>query len=168
MREMTEKNLNDAFGGESMAHMRYVIFGDEAEKKGMNNLTRMFRAIAYAERIHAGNHFRVLGDLGDTPENIQACIDGETYEVEEMYPAFKAVAELQGEKDAIRSTTYALETEKVHAEMYKRAKEVADRDEDIDIGKVQVCAICGYTMEGEPPEKCPVCGAPREKIREFA
>jgi len=120
MRDMTKKFLEDAFAGESMAHMKYLIFADEAEKKGLKNLSNLFKAISYAEFVHARNHFRALKKLGDTPDNIQSCIDGETFEIEEMYPVYNEVAKLQGEKEAQITTHGALEAEKIHAEMYKR------------------------------------------------
>ncbi|MCX7813860.1 MAG: rubrerythrin family protein, partial [Pseudothermotoga sp.] len=89
MREMTKKFLHDAFAGESMAHMKYLIFADEAEKRGLIKLANLFRAIAYAEYVHARNHYRELGliyqSMGD---NVQQCIDGETFEIEEMYPVY--------------------------------------------------------------------------------
>ena len=166
-RKMTRKFLEDAFAGESMAHMKYLIFAEQAEKEGFPNIAKLFRAIAYAEFVHAKNHFIALGNLGKTPENLQAGIDGETYEVEEMYPVFKKAAEFQGEKDAVRTTHYALEAEKIHAELYKAAKEKAESGEDIEIKKIYICPVCGYTAVDEAPEYCPVCGAPREKFVVF-
>ena len=121
MRKMTEANLNTAYAGESMAHMRYGIYADVADSEGKPNIARLFRSIAYAERVHAANHYRELGLIKGTVDNLQVAIDGETYEVEDMYPAFRAVAELQGEKGAQRSTDWAWRTEQIHAAMYKRA-----------------------------------------------
>jgi rubrerythrin len=167
MRPMTEDNLKQAFSGESQAHMRYLIFADQAEKEGKVNLARLFRAIAYAEQVHATNHYRELGEIKDSSGNLQTCIDGETYEVEEMYPAYKKVAELQGEEGAVRSTHYALEAEKIHAEMYKQAKEKAKEGKDVAMGSVYICPVCGYTVEKDSPEKCPICSAPRRMFREF-
>ncbi len=167
MHPMTEANLKAAFAGESQAHMRYLIFAEQAEKEGKMNLARLFRAIAYAEQVHATNHYRELGLIGDSPSNLQQCIDGETFEVEEMYPAYNKVAELQGEQGAVRSTHYALEAEKIHAGMYKEAKAKADAGKDVEIGKVYICPICGYTTEEDAPDKCPVCGAPRDMFKEF-
>jgi rubrerythrin len=167
MRKMTEQNLTAAFAGESQAHIRYIIFADKAEEEGYPNVAKLFRAIAFAERVHAKNHYDVLGNIHGSSENLQVAIDGETYEVDEMYPAFKAVAELQDEKGAQRSTDWALQAEKVHAGMYQRAKQAVEGKEDIEIGPIQICEACGYTVEGEAPEKCPLCGAPKEKFRGF-
>lgn len=167
MRQMTEGNLWSAFAGESQAHMKYRIFAEEAERREMKNLARMFRAISHAELVHARNHLKALGKVRRDPENIQSCIEGETYEVEEMYPAFKAVAELQGEKPATRSFNYALEAEKIHAVMYKDAKKVVEAGDDLTLGDVYICEVCGHTVEGEAPDYCPICGAKREKFTKF-
>ncbi len=167
MHEMTEKFLREAFAGESMAHMRYAIFADQAEKDGLPELARLFRAISYAERVHAENHYRALGEVGRNESNIQICIDGENYEINEMYPVFNATAKLQEESEAEKTTYYALEAEKIHAEMYAKAKKVVGAGEDLDIGTIQICSVCGHTREGEAPEKCPICGASRDKFRAF-
>jgi len=167
MRKMTEENLKAAFAGESQAHMRYLIFAEAAEREGKPNIARLFRAIAYAEQVHAANHLGELGGIGKTPENLAEAIAGETFEVEEMYPAYLAVAELQGEAGARRAIHYALEAEKIHARMYEKAKEAAEKGQDIELKTVYICPVCGYTVEGEAPEYCPVCGAPREKFKNF-
>ncbi len=167
MREMTKRNLSDAFAGESMAHMKYLIFSEIAEQEGFKNVARLFKAIAYAEQVHATNHARNLGYIGKTAENLQTGINGETFEVEEMYPAYKVVAELQNESGAVRSINYALEAEKIHAKLYAEAKEKVEKGQDIEIGDIYICPVCGYTHVGEPPEKCPICGVPSEKFKKF-
>lgn len=168
MGEMTKKSLEEAFEGESMAHMRYLHFSDIAEEEGKENIARLFRAIAYAERVHAGNHYEELGKIGDTEDNLQTGIDGEDFEVTSMYPAYHAIAELEEEYGAETSINYALEAEKIHREMYSQAEEAAEKGEDIDLDDVYICPKCGYTHEGEPPEKCPVCGLDSKKFKEFS
>ena len=167
MRKMTESNLQAAFAGESQAHMRYLIFADKAEKEGHANVARLFKAIAFAEQVHATNHFKNLDGIGGTADNLQAAINGENYEVEEMYPAYRAVAELQAEKGAVRSTTWALEAEKVHAELYDQAKTAVQGGQDADIGDIYICEVCGWTATGEAPDRCPLCGAPTSRFRQF-
>ncbi len=167
MREMTERFLDDAFAGESMAHMKYLLFADKAEGEGLTEMARMFRAIAYAELVHAANHLEVLGKLRSTSENIQSCIEGEKFEIEEMYPVYNAAAKLQDEAGAVRSTYYALEAEKIHEEWYLKSKQAVDGGEDVKVGAIQICSVCGHTREGEAPERCPICGASRDKFREF-
>jgi len=95
MRAMTEANLEAAFAGESQAHMKYAIFADKAAREGYPEVARLFRAISYAERVHATNHLRELGGIGDTVANLEVAFSGENYENTEMYPAFDAVARLQ-------------------------------------------------------------------------
>ncbi|KQC10905.1 MAG: rubrerythrin [Smithella sp. SDB] len=167
MRKMTEKALEEAFAGESMAHMKYLGFSEIAEKEGFSNMSRLFKAIAYAEQVHATNHARNLGVLKKTSDNIQTCIDGETFEIDEMYPAYDAVAKLQAEKGAQTSIHFALEAEKIHADLYKRAKAQIDKGQDVEIEEVYICPVCGYTHIGDPPEKCPVCGVSKDKFKKF-
>ncbi len=167
MKKMTQANLEAAFAGESQAHMKYTIFADKAEREGYPEVARLFRAIAYAERVHATNHLRELGGIGDTVANLATAISGENYENTEMYPAFDAVARLQGEKGATRSIHYALEAEKIHEAMYGEAKAQVAAGQDIPAARVYVCPVCGHTVIGEPPDKCPVCGLAKEKYVEF-
>ncbi|UCC67172.1 MAG: rubrerythrin family protein [Armatimonadota bacterium] len=182
MHAMTAGNLRSAYGGESMAHMRYLAWGNKAAKDGFPNVARLFRAIAHAERVHAMNHFARLrgegGDylvpsmaafgLGSTSANLVGAIGGETFEVEEMYPAYLETAERQGEKAAVVSFNYALEAEKTHAALFTRAKEAVDGGHDLELRPVQICEVCGWTYEGEAPEECPICGAGRDKLTAFA
>ena len=167
MHEMTKEFLETAFAGESMAHMKYLIFAEKAEKDGLPNLARLFRAIAYAEQVHATNHYRELGKIGDAAGNLQTCIDGEHFEVNEMYPVYHNAAEFQDEAGAVRSTHYALEAEKIHETMYKAAKQTIEKDGDPALDTIYICPVCGYTVEGEAPEFCPVCGAKRELFKAF-
>lgn len=167
MRKMTEENLRAAFAGESQAHMRYLIFSKKAEEEGYPNVARLFNAIAFAEQVHATNHFKTLGDLGDSGENLGAAIGGETFEVEEMYPAYDAVAKLQEEKGAQRSIHYAVEAEKIHAAMYQEARQAVEGGKDLDLGAVYICSVCGHTGEGEVRDRCPICSAPKEKFVRF-
>lgn len=167
MKKMTEENLRAAFAGESQAHMRYLIFAREAEKEGYPNLSRLFKAVAFAEQVHATNHLKVLNGINASAENLQAAIDGETFEVNEMYPAYKEVAKLQGEKGAQRSTDWALQAEKIHAATYQKAKQAVENGKDVDSKKIFICEMCGYTVEGQAPDRCPICGAARDKFTMF-
>lgn len=167
MRKMTEKSLNEAFAGESMAHMKYLIFSEVAEREGYSNVARLFKAIAYAEYVHAKNHAKNLTMIKETADNLQSAIDGETFEVEEMYPAYDAIAKLQDEKNAQTGIKYALEAEKIHAELYQKAKQAVQRGKDVDIGDIYICPICGYTHVGSEPDKCPICGAPGKEFKKF-
>ncbi|MET1159784.1 MAG: rubrerythrin family protein [Thermoprotei archaeon] len=183
VRPMTKHFLLNAYAGESMAHMRYLIFAEIAEQEGFKNVARLFRAIAYAEQVHARNHYNALKEYnedalalagtpigpGNTSKNLELAIRGEEFEVKEMYPAYYEVAEAQNEKDAMTTFYFALKAEEIHAKLYREAKEYVDKGQDYPIkGYVWICPVCGHTYIGEkPPERCPVCGAPAEKYVKF-
>ncbi len=167
MKEKSEKNLNDAFAGESQAHMKYMAFGDKAERENLPNVARIFRANSFAEQIHATNHFRTLSGIQSTSENLQAAVEGETYEVEEMYPAFIKDAQEELEPAAERMSIWAKAAEEVHAGLYKKAKIAVDSGSDVDLEAIHVCQVCGFTMEGEAPDICPVCGTPKDRFTQF-
>ncbi len=167
MKKMTEKSLSEAFAGESMAHMKYLIFSEIAEKEGKPGIAKLFRAVAYAEFVHARNHARNLGYIGNTVENLKAAFEGEDFEINEMYPAYMAVAKLQGERDAQLSIHYAEEAEKIHAKMYSDAIATAESGGDVDVPEVYVCPVCGFTHIGTPPERCPVCGVTSDRFEKF-
>lgn len=168
MNAMTKEFLQAAFAGESQAHMKYLAFADKADKEGKPNIANLFRAIAYAERVHATNHLKELGGIHDTGENLVAARGGEDFEVEQMYAAYMVVAELQGEKKAAKTMHYALEAEKCHSDLYAAAKAAVDAGEDIGEVKVWVCPVCGWTTsDGELPERCPVCNALQKVFKEF-
>lgn len=167
MKKMSEENLKNAFAGESQAYMKYVIFAKKAEEEGFKNVARLFKAIAYAEQIHATNHLQALGLISTTSDNIKNALEGERYEVEEMYPSYNVVAKLQEEKEAEKTTNWALQAEKIHLTMYQKALKAVEEKKDIEIGKIYICEKCGYTVEGEPPERCPICGATKERFKIF-
>jgi rubrerythrin len=182
MHEMTASHLRSAFAGESQAHMRYLIYGDRAEKEGFPNVARLFWAIAFAEQVHATNHFQQLREakgaaltvagagfgLGPSADNLDVAIEGEEFEVAEMYPVYKAAADFQGEKGAVRSFDWAWQAEQIHAAMYKEAKAAVLAGQDYEVGPVYICSVCGHTVTGQAPDRCPVCNAVREKYKEFA
>jgi len=167
MREMTKKAINEAFAGESMAHMKYLIFSEIAEEEGYPNIARLFKAIAYAEFVHAKNHAKNLEIIKETYENLKAAMDGENFEVEEMYPAYDAIAKLQGERGAEQAIHYAIEAEKIHAKLYEDARKRVEEQKDAEIDEIYICPVCGYTHVGTPPERCPVCGLASDKFRKF-
>lgn len=167
MKKKTEENLTNAFAGESQAHIKYLAFADRADSENLLNIARVFRANSFAEQVHAVNHLRALSGIRKTAENIMAAIDGETFEVTEMYPAYARVAEEEREKVPETMIKWALAAEKVHAELYKKAKETLKKGQDLEYKPINVCQVCGFTVEGEAPDTCPVCGSPQEKFRRF-
>ncbi len=178
---MTNDFLHSAYGGESMAHMRYLHWADTADREGFANIGTLFRAVAYAEQVHAGNHFRAIGGeladatvtagavfgAGGTVQNLQGGINGELHEVEQMYPVYLLTAKMQKEEEAQRSFHFALEAEKIHAELFRQAQDAARAGKDFALTAVYVCPVCGHTALDGAPDRCPVCGAKQEAYKRF-
>lgn len=178
---MTSDFLHSAYGGESLAHMRYLYWAEDARKEGFPNIGKLFDAIAYAEQVHANNHFKEIdGDIADatvtaggvfgtkkTVENLQGAINGELHEIDQMYPVYLNAAEFQGEKGARRSFHFALEAEKIHAVLFQEAQDRAKEGKDMELESVYICPVCGHTILDEAPDNCPVCGAKKELYKKF-
>ena len=152
----TEKDLKEAFAGESQANRKYLAYAAKADVEGYRQVAKLFRAAAAAETIHAHAHLRVLGEIGSTADNLKDAVAGETHEFKSMYPQMIATAEEAGNKAAVRTFTYANAVEKVHADLYQKALDNLDALPEVDY---YVCSVCGYTCENEPPDNCPVCSA---------
>ncbi|HUU85613.1 MAG TPA: rubrerythrin family protein [Phycisphaerae bacterium] len=163
----TEDNLKEAFAGESQANRKYLAFAKQAEKDGLPNIARLFRTTADAERIHAEGHLGALGGIGSTTENLQAAINGETYEYTEMYPPMLEQATTDGHK-AKRMFAYAVKAEAVHARLYTLALEAAKQGKDLTETRFYLCPVCGHIEFGAPPDSCPICGAKAGKFIEVA
>ena len=161
----SEKNLKDAFAGESQANRRYLAFAKKAEEEGYKQVAKLFRAAAEAETVHAHSHLRVLGGVKSTKENIQEAIAGETHEFKKMYPEFLAKAKAEGIKPAEMSFDYANQVEKIHAALYEKALANLGKNEAVDY---YVCPVCGDTVEGKAPDKCPICNTPGSKFVKVA
>ena len=156
----TEKNLLEAFAGESQANRKYLAFAEKADKEGYPQAAKLFRAAAAAETVHAHAHLRALGGINSTAENLKEAVSGEIHEFKSMYPPMIEDAREEGKKAAERSFTFANEVEEVHAGLYQKALDNLESPEDVDC--YYVCSVCGFTVENEAPEKCPVCGADRK------
>ncbi len=153
----TEKNLLEAFAGESQANRKYLAFAKKADQEGYPQVARLFRAAAEAETVHAHAHLRALKAVKTTAENLKEAIAGETHEFKNMYPPMIETAEAEGDKAAKRSFTFANEVEKVHADLYQKALDSMENPEEVEC--YYVCAVCGYTCANEAPDTCPVCKA---------
>ena len=155
----SEDNLKAAFAGESQANRKYLAFSEKADKEGFPQVAKLFRAAAAAETVHAHNHLRVLGGIQSTAENLKAAVGGEHYEFTTMYPEFIKDAEAESNKDALRTFNFANDVERIHHKLYEKALDAVNSGNDLPGTDIYICPVCGYTHEGEPPEKCPVCGA---------
>jgi rubrerythrin len=160
----TKENLDVAFAGESQANRKYTAFARQAEKDGLPQIARLFRAAADAETIHALGHFANNGGVGSTLQNLEAAVAGETYEFREMYPPMVKQAEAEGHRGR-HMLAFALSAEQVHARLFQQALEAAKAGKDLSRMEVYLCPVCGDIEFGEPPEKCPICGAPAAKFQ---
>ena len=158
----TQKDLMDAFAGESQANRKYLAFAKKAEAEGFKQIAKLFRAAAEAETVHAHNHLREAGGIKGTKENLESAISGETFEFQKMYPAMIKDAEAEGLKGALKSFVYANEVEKAHAELYRKALETMGSNADVDY---YVCQVCGNTVEREAPDECSVCKAKKPAFK---
>jgi rubrerythrin len=162
----TADNLKAAFAGESQANRKYLAFAKQADAAGYPQIAKLFRAAAEAETVHAHAHLRVLKGVGSTADNLQAAIDGEGYEFQKMYPEFVKEAEKDGDKAALVSFKNAMAVEQTHHKLYSEALVSLKSGKDLAKAAIFVCAVCGHTAVGGAPDKCPVCGAMKEKFVE--
>jgi len=146
----------EAFAGESQANRKYTAYSKKAEADGKINAAKLFKAAADAETLHALKHFEVAGKIHTTAENLKDAVAGETHEFTEMYPDFLKTAEAEGNQDAIKTFTFAMKAEAVHARLYQEALENLDQSEEVFY---YLCPLCG-NIEKAVPDKCAICGVP--------
>ncbi len=170
----TMENLQAAFNGESNAHARYLAFAAKADSEGYAGAAGLFRAAARAEEVHAGNHAEVIRKFGGEPkaeivkpevkstvENLQAAVEGETYERDTMYPEFIERAKAEKNKDALRTFNFAKTAEAEHAKLYAQA--AGDLGSWTAKTDFYVCSVCGFTTTNLDFEKCVSCFNSKEK-----
>ena len=164
----TMDNLKEAFAGESQANRKYLAFAKKAEQDGRGQIAKLFRAAAAAETVHAHAHLRVMKGIKSTAENVQAAVDGEGHEFRQMYPGFVREAKEEGNQPAVMTFENAMAVEEIHHGMYSEAAASLARGEDLPEARTFVCDICGNTVLDGAPDKCPICGAPRQRFQEIA
>jgi len=160
----TEKNLAEAFAGESQANRKYLAFAIKADEEGYPQAAKLFRAAADAETVHAHNHLRVMDGIKSTKENLKAAVEGETFEFKNMYPNMIEEAKEENQNKAKISFNFANKVEAVHAGLYQRYLDDLGNNEDTPIF---VCQVCGNTVEGAAQDKCSVCGNPKEMFNKI-
>jgi rubrerythrin len=161
----TDRNLEEAFAGESQANRKYLFFAEKAEQEGHKQVARLFRATAEAETVHARNHLKVMQGIKTTKDNLAAAIGGENHEFTEMYPGFIKQAETDSNDKAKDSFDLANTVEEIHHGLFQTALNALEKGQTADEKPFYVCQYCGNTVEGEAPEKCPVCGAPKKMFK---
>lgn len=161
----TEKNLMEAFAGESQARNKYTYFAKAARKEGYHYIAKFFEESAENEKQHAKDELKLLGGIKDTASNLKEAVDGENHETISMYPEFAKTAEEEGFMDAARLFKQIARIEKEHRDRYKALLDMLEKG---TLYKREIpirwkCAVCGYIVEGtEPPPKCPCCQHPKE------
>jgi rubrerythrin len=176
---LTMTNLQAAFNGESNAHARYLAYAKKADIDGYAGVASLFRAAARAEEIHAGNHATVIQRFGGVPdakledpvvkstrENLEAAIQGETYERDEMYPAFIRQAQTERNPAALRTFTFARAAEVEHAKLFTEALQNLESMRDSRV--FYVCPVCGFTTPKSDFERCPTCTTPKERFEQLS
>jgi rubrerythrin len=163
MSDKTEKDLAYAFAAESKASVRNATFARKAEMEGYSQIARLFRAVSDAESVHARRYLILMrGKIGSTEENLETAFQNEIKANVEEYPKLIKAASEEGNRSALKAFSQARDVESLHAELYKKALNdmVSDRETDY-----YICQVCGYIGEDEAPEKCPVCGAVKDKFK---
>ena len=158
----TLQNLRAGFVGESQAHFRNLAFAMKAEQDGYPQAARLFRAIAEAEAVHAFNHFRLLGAVADTQENLESAFEKENL-AGKRYPQFVVEANEEGNSGVATVMGYSRDVEKGHARLYKKALAHMMAEEDVEY---YVCQVCGFVSDGTLPDECPICGASKDRFRQ--
>lgn len=166
----TEKNLREAFAGESQARNKYTYFASVAKKAGYEQIAALFLKTAENEKEHAKLWFKALGELGDTEANLKAAAEGENYEWTDMYATMAKEAREEGFDDIAALFEGVGAIEKHHEARYKAM--LKDVEEDAmfkkDTSTVWICLNCGHIHYGETaPEVCPVCNHPQAYFQEL-
>lgn len=161
----TQDNLGEAFAGESQANRKYTFFAEKAEKEGQPEVARLFRAAAEAETVHAQAELGVMKGIGSTEANLEAAIGGEHHEFTSMYPQFIKQAEADKADSAKRIFNFANQVEEIHHGFFQNALNSIKAGSKMSAEPYFVCQVCGNTVLGEAPERCPICGVPRSSFK---
>ncbi|MCQ2524054.1 MAG: rubrerythrin family protein [Lachnospiraceae bacterium] len=167
----TEKNLKEAFAGESQARNKYTYFASVAKKEGYEQIAAIFLKTAENEKEHAKMWFKELSELGNTTENLSKAADGENFEWTDMYEGFAKTAEEEGFAELAAKFRGVAKIEKAHEERYRALLNNVETAQVFEKSEVKVweCRNCGHIMVGtKAPEVCPVCNHPQSyfEVRE--
>ena len=160
----TNENLKEAFAGESQANRRYLAYAKKAKSEGYPEIAKLFKAAAESETVHAMAHLRVTGGVHSTVENLDEAMKGESYEFKQMYPKFIEEARQEQNKGALTSFKNAMAVEQVHFSLFNDAAKALEEGKDLPARNIFICTICGNTVVDSVPDKCPVCGAGKDKF----
>jgi len=154
-------NLKMGFEAESKASVRDRAYAMKADQEGFSHMAALFRAIAEAESIHAYNHLRFLGGISDTQTNLDSAFEHEKM-ASEVYPDIIRVANEEGNSAVARQFSFVRDVEREHAKLYSRAIDHMVSEKQTEY---YVCTVCGHIEDGDVPDECPICGAPKAKFK---
>ena len=160
----TEKNLEAAFAGESMARNKYTYFASVAKKQGFEQIAELFQKTADNEKEHAKLWFKELNGIGDTAQNLGAAADGENYEWTDMYAGFAKTAEEEGFTELAARFRMVAAIEKHHEERYRALLKNVETKAVFEKAGIVMweCRNCGHLVTSTTaPEICPVCNHPQ-------
>ena len=160
----TEKNLWEAFAGESQARNKYTYFASVAKKEGYQQIAAIFEETANNEKEHAKLWFKALGELGNTAENLLSAAEGENYEWTDMYERFAKDAEEEGFTDLAKQFRMVAAIETAHEERYRKLLSNVEVQQVFEKAEITMweCRNCGHLVMGKKaPEVCPVCAHPK-------
>ena len=160
----TEKNLWEAFAGESQARNKYTYFASKAKKEGYEQIAALFLKTADNEKEHAKLWFKELGELGNTPANLLHAAEGENYVWTDMYDGFAKTADEEGFHELAAKFRLVAAIEKHHEERYRALLQNVETKQVFEKSEVKVweCRNCGHIMVGtQAPELCPACAHPK-------
>lgn len=160
----TEKNLWEAFAGESQARNKYTYFASQAKKDGFEQISALFALTADNEKAHAKMWFKELGGIGTTAQNLEAAAEGENFEWTDMYEGFAKTAEEEGFPELAEKFRGVAAIEKRHEERYRALLHNVEAQEVFEKSEVKIweCRNCGHIVVGtKAPDVCPVCAHPQ-------
>ncbi|MDY3745738.1 MAG: ferritin family protein [Schaedlerella sp.] len=161
---MLKESLEKTVISELMAHLKYLMLADRAERRGMERISNLFKALAASEYHHARNFYSVIQNRTPFRESAEAFIPVEEFEYQYFYKMMEEYAVKEHAPLTKQAFLGAAAAEKVHAELLKEASAI----EKFDKETVFVCPICGYVMAGDQiPDRCPVCGGPKRQFEVF-
>jgi len=163
----TDDNLREAFAGESQANRRYTFFAEKAEKEGLKQVARLFRAAAEAETVHARNHFNAMDAVGSSVDNLSAGVIGEHLEFTRMYPVMIDKAAEEENARAQKSFEWANAVEEIHYNLYQEMLKLIKAKQTPKDEVYYVCPVCGNTVAGNAPDTCPICSTPGSKFKKM-
>lgn len=154
------RKLEETVQGELLAHFKYLMFADRAERRGMNRIANLFRALAASEYYHARNFYSVIDNPAPFMESVKTFVPGEKFEYEHLYRMLAEYAKSHQSPLAEQAYIGAASAEKIHASLLGQAEDM----ENFAEATICVCPVCGYVMTGDAVlERCPVCGGPKKQ-----